>query len=229
MDHAVEARDTPRPLSGRERVMLQPRQRDVSLPLGFLVVRHCVSNGQALPTLIGHRYSGAGYTLINAKGTRWAWRANRARKRRIDPRREPMAKDQKPAEELSEIAKQSIEQAGGAVDIYFDTFKKAVSSYPTGGTESGERLKSYAERNVSTTHEFVKQLSHARDFQEMVRIQTDIHAVLSECIWGTNKKVSPRHIPKQQQIRSRGLLQACLERKRSDNVNNTRNPNRSCA
>jgi hypothetical protein len=39
-----------------------------------------------------------------------------------------MVKDQKPAEELSGIAKQSIEQARGAVDIYFDTLKKAVSS-----------------------------------------------------------------------------------------------------
>jgi hypothetical protein len=84
-----------------------------------------------------------------------------------------MAKDQKPAEELSGIAKQTIEQARGAVDIYFETLKKAVSSYPTGGTDFGEKLKSYAERNISTTHEFVKQLSHARDFQEMVRIQTE--------------------------------------------------------
>ena len=83
-----------------------------------------------------------------------------------------MAKDQKP-EELSGIAKQSIEQARGAVDIYFDTLKRAVSSYPTGGTEFGEKLKSHAERNVSTTHEFVKQLSHAKDFQEMVRIQAE--------------------------------------------------------
>ena len=84
-----------------------------------------------------------------------------------------MPKDQKPAEELSGIAKQSIEQTRGAVDIYFDTLKTAVSSYPTGGTEFGEKLKSCAERNVRTTHEFVKQLSHARDFQEMVRIQTE--------------------------------------------------------
>ena len=84
-----------------------------------------------------------------------------------------MAKDQKPVEELSGFAKQYIEQARGAMDIYFDTLKKAVSSYPTGGTEFGEKLKSYAERNVSTTHEFVKQLSHAKDFQEMVRIQAE--------------------------------------------------------
>jgi hypothetical protein len=84
-----------------------------------------------------------------------------------------MAKDQKPIEELSGIAKESIEQARGAVDIYFETLRKAVSSYPTGGTEFGEKLKNYAERNVSTTHEYVKQLSHAKDFQEMIRIQTE--------------------------------------------------------
>jgi len=84
-----------------------------------------------------------------------------------------MAKDQKPAEESSGIAKQSIEQARGAVDIYFDMLKNAVSSYPTGGTEFGETMKGFAERNVRTTHEFVKQLSHAKDFQEMVRIQTE--------------------------------------------------------
>jgi hypothetical protein len=84
-----------------------------------------------------------------------------------------MAKDQKPVEELSGMAKQTIEQARSAVDIYFDTLKRAVSSCPAGGTEFGEKLKSYAERNVVTTHEFVKQLSHAKDFQEMVRIQTE--------------------------------------------------------
>jgi hypothetical protein len=83
-----------------------------------------------------------------------------------------MARDQKPTEEPS-IAKLTMEQAVGVVDIYFDTLMKAVSSYPTGGMEVGEKLKSYAERNISMTHEFAKQLSRAKDFQEMVRIQTD--------------------------------------------------------
>jgi hypothetical protein len=83
-----------------------------------------------------------------------------------------MAKDQKPIEELS-IANLTMEQARGAVDIYFGTLKKAVSSYPTGGTGVGELLKSYAERNISITQEFVKQLSRAKDFPEMVRIQTE--------------------------------------------------------
>jgi hypothetical protein len=85
-----------------------------------------------------------------------------------------MAKEpKKPVEELSGIAEQTMEQARGAVDVYFDYLKQAISSTPSGGTELGEKLKSYAEKNVSTTHEFVKQLSQAKDFQEMVRIQTE--------------------------------------------------------
>ena len=53
-----------------------------------------------------------------------------------------MAKDRKPVEELSGIAEQTMEQARGAVDVYFDYLKKAISSTPSGGTELGEKLKS---------------------------------------------------------------------------------------
>lgn len=84
-----------------------------------------------------------------------------------------MAKEQKSAEELSGIAKQTMEQARSAVDMYFDYVKKTISSAPSGGTELGEKLKSYAEKNITTTHEFVKRLSQAKDFQEMVQIQTE--------------------------------------------------------
>lgn len=84
-----------------------------------------------------------------------------------------MAKDRKPAEELSGVAEQTMEQARTAMDTYFDYLKKAVSSTPSGGTEFGEKLKSYAEANLTTTHEFVRQLSQVKDFQEMVRVQTE--------------------------------------------------------
>ena len=60
-----------------------------------------------------------------------------------------------------------------AVDTYFDYLRKAISSTPSGGTEFGEKLKSYAEANLSTTHEFVWRLSQVQDFSEMVRIQTE--------------------------------------------------------
>ena len=51
-----------------------------------------------------------------------------------------MAKDRKAAEDLSGPAEQTMEQARTAVDIYFDSLKKAISSMPSGGTEFGEKL-----------------------------------------------------------------------------------------
>ena len=63
-----------------------------------------------------------------------------------------MAKDRKPAEELSGLAAQTMEQARNAVDTYFDYLKRTVSAAPSGGTEYGEKLKSRAEANLATTH-----------------------------------------------------------------------------
>jgi hypothetical protein len=83
-----------------------------------------------------------------------------------------MAEDQKSTDELS-VAKLTMGQSRAAIDAYFGALKTAVCSYPTGGTEFGEKLKSYAERNVTKTHEYVKQLSQAKDFQDIVRIQTE--------------------------------------------------------
>jgi hypothetical protein len=94
-----------------------------------------------------------------------------------------MAKDAKPLADLNPFgdlnaaAKQSVaqtkEQALGALDTYFDFLKKTVASYPSGEIELGEKLKSHAERNIAAAHEFVKKLSQAKDFPEVLRIQTD--------------------------------------------------------
>jgi len=94
-----------------------------------------------------------------------------------------MAKDDKPFKALNPFgdlnaeAKQAVEQtkeqALGAADTYFDFLKKTISSSPTGGTEFGEKLKNYAERNITATHEFIKGLTQAKDFQDILRIQTE--------------------------------------------------------
>ena len=88
-----------------------------------------------------------------------------------------MAKEPQRSEDLSAKTKQTVEQitqqAREAADIYFNFAKKAVSSFPSGGTELGEKLKSYAEKNIAVTHEFVLKLSQAKDFQEVVRIQSE--------------------------------------------------------
>ena len=94
-----------------------------------------------------------------------------------------MAKDPKPFKDLNPLGdfsqdagraiEQTKEQALGAADTYFDFLKKTVSSTPSGGTEFGERIKSYAEKNISATHEFIKQLTQAKDFEDILRIQAE--------------------------------------------------------
>jgi hypothetical protein len=76
-------------------------------------------------------------------------------------------------EDFGAIAEQTMEQARGAVDSYFGFLQKTISSYPSGGTELGEKVKSYAEKNISATHEFVRRLTQTKDIQEMMRIQTE--------------------------------------------------------
>ena len=102
-----------------------------------------------------------------------------------------MAKDPKPMEVLNAQAKQAVDetkqatdrmtraveetkgQAWGTADTYFDFLNKTISSFPSGGTEFGEKLKVFAEKNIAATREFIKQLSHAKDFQDVLRIQTE--------------------------------------------------------
>jgi hypothetical protein len=75
-------------------------------------------------------------------------------------------------DELSAIRKQTMAHAYSAMDYYFDHLKKTVASAPTGGTEFGEKVKASAEQNISATQEYVRELTYAKDIQDILRIQT---------------------------------------------------------
>jgi hypothetical protein len=84
-----------------------------------------------------------------------------------------MAKEKTKGEELGAIGRRTMAHAYSAMDYYFDHLKKAVASVPSGGTEFGEKVKAYAEKNVTATQEFVRDLSYAKDIQDMVQIQME--------------------------------------------------------
>ena len=92
-----------------------------------------------------------------------------------------MAKDTKPMEEWNANAQRTLEQTmehtRGVLGQYFKFLEQTLSSYPSGGTEFGEKLKSYAEKNIATAHEYVNKLSQAEDLQDIVRIQTEFMQV----------------------------------------------------
>ena len=84
-----------------------------------------------------------------------------------------MAKENTRGGELSATGKQTMPHAYSAMDYYFDHLKKTVASAPSGGSEFGEKVKVYAEKNIAATQEFVRKLSYAKDIQDMLRIQME--------------------------------------------------------
>ena len=91
-----------------------------------------------------------------------------------------MAKDQKPADQMEAFSKDAMAQAHQAIDTYFDFLEKSVSSFPSGGTDFGEKLKDQSVQNIAAVHELVKRLSQAKNFEEALRIQTEfMHSQLN--------------------------------------------------
>jgi len=66
-----------------------------------------------------------------------------------------------------------MEQARRAADTYCDYVKQAIAATRSGGNEFAERIKGYAEKNITATQEFLKQLSQAKNFQDVVHVQSD--------------------------------------------------------
>jgi hypothetical protein len=89
-----------------------------------------------------------------------------------------MAKDKEPFEALTgtgqETAKQITEQTQGAVENYFGWLQTTMSSaFPWSTTNLNRILLSNATQNVTATFAFVQKLSQAKNFQDVVKIQTE--------------------------------------------------------
>jgi hypothetical protein len=88
-----------------------------------------------------------------------------------------MADNSKSLEDLKANVQQALEktaeQTRGALNSYFDFIQRAISSHPAGGSDLGEKLKTYTDKNISAAHELAPKLSQAKDLQDVVRIQTE--------------------------------------------------------
>ena len=75
--------------------------------------------------------------------------------------------------QVERIVDKTVAQTRVAADDYFNLMQKAFVFYPMGGTELAEKMQSYTEQNLSAAGDFVRKLSQARDFQDIIRIQTE--------------------------------------------------------
>jgi hypothetical protein len=84
-----------------------------------------------------------------------------------------MAKDKKVTEQFNEMTEKTLEQARSAMENYLDFFQKRMFALPWAETDLNKKIQSYAGKNVATTFEFAEKLTRAKDFQELVQIQTE--------------------------------------------------------
>jgi hypothetical protein len=110
------------------------------------------------------------------------------------PLEKVMTKEKTQGDELTAIGKQTMARAYSAMDYYFDHLKKTVASAPSGGTEFGEKVKACAEHNITATQEFVRELSYAKDIQDMLRIQTEFMRSQLEAFGEQAKDLSEAYI-----------------------------------
>ena len=90
-----------------------------------------------------------------------------------------MAKDKQPFEAFSEtaektvemqkkIVEQNMEKARGAMDNYFSFLQNIW-----GSNDLTEKMKTYTEKNISASTEYMHKLSQVKNFPEVFQIQTE--------------------------------------------------------
>ena len=82
--------------------------------------------------------------------------------------------------EMRTFAEQSVEQARKAFDGFMSAAQKAASSMEgqanaaqTGAKDMRQKAMTYAEKNVAMSFEFAQKLVHAKDLEEVTRLQTE--------------------------------------------------------
>jgi hypothetical protein len=72
-----------------------------------------------------------------------------------------------------QTAEQIAKQTQGAMENYFGWLQKTMSALPWSDTNLDRILLGYATQNVTVTFAFVRKLSQAKNFQDVVKIQTE--------------------------------------------------------
>src|SRR5437764_494534 len=88
-----------------------------------------------------------------------------------------MAKDKEPLEAFTATAAQAAEQmtkqTQGAMENYFGWLQKTMSTFPWSNTNLNRILLSNATENVTATFAFMHKLSQAKNFQDVIKLQTE--------------------------------------------------------
>jgi hypothetical protein len=112
-----------------------------------------------------------------------------------------VAKDKVSSQSSTGIAAQSLEefkdQTQSAIEQYFSLLQNTMSALPWNNTNLNRILLSHATQNVTATFAFVQKLSEAKNFQDVVKIQTEFMNTQLKFVQRTSKE------------RRRAICQSC--------------------
>jgi hypothetical protein len=74
---------------------------------------------------------------------------------------------------MGQTAEQMTKQTLGSMENYFGWLEKTMSTFPWSNTNLNRILLSNATQNVAATFGFVQKLSQAKNFEDVVKIQTE--------------------------------------------------------
>ena len=84
-----------------------------------------------------------------------------------------MSKDKTPAQDMSAMMSQGVEQARGAMEQYLKFFQNGMTAAPWSNTELNQKMTDYVRQNVDTAFDFAQRLTQAKNVQDLMRIQTE--------------------------------------------------------
>jgi hypothetical protein len=85
-----------------------------------------------------------------------------------------MAEVKEPFETLTASAEQTANQITKQTQDYFGWLQETMSAFPWSNTNLNRILLSNATQSITATVAFVQKLSQAKNFQDVVKIQTEI-------------------------------------------------------
>lgn len=84
-----------------------------------------------------------------------------------------MADNEKPSDAVRSVMANNLEQARSAMTNYFQFVEKSVSASPIAEPDRARTFKAYVERSVAASFELSDQLLRAKEFKDVLRIQTE--------------------------------------------------------
>jgi hypothetical protein len=84
-----------------------------------------------------------------------------------------MAENETSADQVRSVIAQNLEQAHKTITNCFEMVERNIASSPLGAADQTKTFRSYVERSVAASFELSDKILHAKNFQDVLHIQTE--------------------------------------------------------